>query len=218
MHQSDRRHSTGLEILDRRLDGGIPVGTLVALVAPPESQSELFLEAMGRHRPVTFVSTTCSRSVEARRRYGTDGGEDAGVRHVHASASELVGSGNSPPAGQSGLAGIDEDSFVIVDPGNDLERETRADYHEFLADLVERLEETGSVGIIHLLEEDSSPRNRWLTLKTADHVWQLELTPTSQDIRNRLLVTKSRGYRALTEPIPLVLTDRIRIDTSRSIG
>lgn len=218
MFSADRRYSTGLEILDRRLDGGIPVGTLVALVAPPESQSELFLEAMGRHRPVTFVSTTCTRSVEARRRYGATEAEGAGVRLVHASASELVGSEPSPLEERGGLAGVDEDSFVIVDPANDLERETRADYFGFLDDLVERLEETESVGIIHLLEEESSPRNRWLTLKTADHVWQLELTPTSQDIRNRLLVTKSRGYGALTEPIPLVLTDRVRIDTSRSIG
>lgn len=201
-----------MEILDRRLDGGIPVGTLVALVAPPESQSELFLQVMGRHRPVTFVSTTCTRNSEAVRRYGAPEADGAGVTHVHAPAENLLSSETSP------LTGVEPGSFVIVDPGNDLERQSRDEYMAFLEQLAETLVETDSVGVVHLLEEDSDPEHRWLSLKMADHVWRLELTPTSQDIRNRLLVTKSRGYRALTEPIPLVLTDGVRIDTSRSIG
>jgi len=37
------RLSTGVDILDRQLDGGIPPGSIVLLAADPASQSELFL-------------------------------------------------------------------------------------------------------------------------------------------------------------------------------
>jgi hypothetical protein len=200
-----------MEPLDRHLDGGIPRGTLVALVAPPTSQSELFLQSMGRTRPVTHVSTTCRNPRESEQRFGGPAGGNSEVNHVHADPEALLGGDELP-------FDVGSESFVLVDPVDELERQSRDGYLGFLEALSEALVETDSVGVLHALDVPDRPDHRWLSLKRADHVWQLELTPTSQDIRNRLLVTKSRGYRALTEPIPLVLTDRVRIDTSRSIG
>ena len=37
------RLRTGIDVLDRKLDGGIPAGSIVALTAQPASQAELFL-------------------------------------------------------------------------------------------------------------------------------------------------------------------------------
>lgn len=56
-----------------------------------------------------------------------------------------------------------------------------------------------------------------MTLNRVDQVWWLQLELLSREIRTRLYVTKARAGRALTEPIPLTLTDQVVIDTSRNI-
>ena len=37
------RLRTGIDVLDRKLDGGLPAGSIVVLNATPASQAELFL-------------------------------------------------------------------------------------------------------------------------------------------------------------------------------
>lgn len=101
---------------------------------------------------------------------------------------------------------------------NALERASRDRYLQFLNTFKTRLREIDCVGIVHCLQGALPSRCRYLTLKRADHVWQLELIPTTRQIKNRLLITKSRGYRALIEPIPLILSDQVLIDTSRTIA
>lgn len=66
--------------------------------------------------------------------------------------------------------------------------------------------------------QDQPPAHRWQTLNRADDVRELEVHALSRDVKTRLLVTKSRYGYSLTEPIPLVLTGRVRIDTSRRIA
>lgn len=53
-----RRFATGLVFLDRRIDGGLPVGSLVAVLAPPASQSQRLLRAVTGERPLVYLSTS----------------------------------------------------------------------------------------------------------------------------------------------------------------
>lgn len=108
--------------------------------------------------------------------------------------------------------------FVIVDRTNWLEAADRDEYRGFLDGLKRMLVETESVGVLHCSQRTHPPPQRGLTLDRADQVWQLELLPLSREIKNRLLVTKSRRGHALREPIDLLLTDRVQVDTSRRIG
>lgn len=108
--------------------------------------------------------------------------------------------------------------FVIVDRANGLENADREPYLAFLDRLKTLLHETDSVGVLHCTHRTPSPPRRGLTLDRVDQVWQLELLPLSREIKNRLLVTKSRNGRALREPIDILLTGRVQVDTSRRIS
>ena len=105
----------------------------------------------------------------------------------------------------------------MIDPVDALEDASRERYLAVLNAIKERLREADSVGLVHCLDGDRSPANRGLTLKRADQVWELESTVRSQEIRTRLVITKARRGQAFNRPIPLVLSDRVRIDHSRNI-
>lgn len=209
----DRRYSTGLRFLDARLDGGLPVGSLLAVTASASTESELLLYHFAASQPMQYLSTTNPAEVELRSAI-----EDSAVpspvelEFVHRPPEEVL----ADP--ESTLSAIPPESFVVVDPIDGLERVGTEQYVSFLNALKRRLRETDSIGIFHGLDTEPIPDARRLTLHRADAVWRLEQLVLSREIKTRLLVTKLRRGRALSEPISLVLSDRVRIDTSRRIG
>lgn len=211
MASTGRRFSTGLPFLDRLLDGGIPAGTLLALTAPPASQSELLLrELLATHRTLYVSSLRPAAEVGAWAAATVPGEVD--VRAEHRRPATLLDDPDSL------VDAVDPESVVVVDPVDGVEAGDRGAYVEFLARLSGRLREVDSVGVLHCMDHGADPPARATTLKRADAVWQVELAALSRDIKTRLLVTKSRHGRALTEPVPLLMTDRVRIDTSRRIA
>lgn len=60
---SPRRLRTGIDVLDRKLSGGITAGSVVALIAPPASQAELLLYELTVPRRTLYLTT--ERSAEA---------------------------------------------------------------------------------------------------------------------------------------------------------
>ncbi|PSQ43765.1 transcriptional regulator [Halobacteriales archaeon QS_9_68_42] len=50
------RLPTGIDVLDRKLNGGIPPGSIVALCAQPASQAELFLYELTATRGTLYLS------------------------------------------------------------------------------------------------------------------------------------------------------------------
>lgn len=205
-----RRFTTGLTFLDRMIGGGLPAGGLLSLTAPPTSQSELLLAELMRVRQTVVVSTT--RPEEEIRDWAdaNAGSEESTI--VSTDPESLL---EDPERATTPLS---PESFLIVDSVNSLEMASRDRYLAFLNHLKERLRETDSVGILHCIDETDTPPQRSLTLHRSDFVWQLEVLVLSREIKTRLLVTKARQGRALTEPVPLRLTDRVQIDTSRRIA
>lgn len=204
-----RRFSTGLRFLDQRIDGGVPIGTMLALTASASTQSELLLREFTRQHPCLYVSTTCADPTELEEVLG--GTSDSAYACEYIPPERLL---ENPTLI---LSEITPESFVVIDDVTDLERDDRGTYVDFLNQLKGKLRTTDSIAILHCLETEDSPPLRRLTLKRSDHFWQLNTALHPNDIRNQIYITKSRGYRVLSEPIPLVLTDQVQIDTTRNI-
>lgn len=213
MSLPDRRYSTGLTFLDYRLDGGIPVGTLLALTAPADSQSELLFYHFATSQPMVYLSTNNPAEIEVRAAMETSSvPEPVDFEFRYLSPEDLLDDPGTH------LSDLRTESFVVVDPVDGLERHAIDRYLPFVDALKRRLRETDSVGVVHALDTDPVPDGRRVTLKRADHVWRLEQLVHSREITNRLLVTKARRGRALSEPIQLRMDDHIEIDTSQRIA
>ena len=206
------RLQTGIDVLDRKLGGGIPAGSLVALCAQPASQAELFLYELTATRGTLYLSLdrtaqSVTTSIEAA---PTETG-DPTVRHI---------SGEAPLDNAGKLvSALPERSNLIVDPLDVLEaQEPPSRFRSFMNDLQNHIVNTGSLGVVHCLEGRSVPPLRDSTEHFADVVFRLETEINNDEIENRLAIPKFRGGRAPNDIIKLDLMEKVSIDTSRDIA
>lgn len=200
------RLTTGIEVLDRRLAGGVPAGSLITLTARPDTQCELLLAELAENRETLYISTVVPES-ELKERFGDDS-----ITVEYAEPESLL---KNP---HSYFDQIGAESNVIVDPVTALESIDRTQYLSFMNELKRNLRETDSIGLFYCIDDEENPPLRSLTLKRTDMVWRLYLSVTPLSIENQLVIAKFRGGRALQEPIRLILTDRVWVDTSQNIA
>lgn len=205
------RLDTGINVLDRKLDGGLPPGCLVAYTAEPASQSELLLYELTAARGTLYLST--ERSVDA-------------VRHAIESSPSSVGSptvrhvsSDTPIEEATRLIGaLPDGANLIIDTMDVLERCDTDEYIAFLNDLKATMLETGSIAVLHCLKGDNEPANRPRTFHAVDAVFDLRTKITGSELENHLTIPKFRGGSQPTEAIKLELTEEVAIDTSRDIA
>ncbi|MFB6134095.1 MAG: RAD55 family ATPase [Halanaeroarchaeum sp.] len=205
------RLSTGVEVLDRELAGGLPAGSVVAYQAPPASQGELLLYELTRPRPTLYLTTdrTEDAVADAFRTTRAPTG-DPDIRYV---------SGEDPlDAVRRAFRSAGEEMTVIVDPLDGLERTNRGRYETVLNELSNHMENTGSIAILHSLAGSEPPALRETTQHMADVVFDLQTSIKNGVMESRLAVRKFRGGRVPDETIKLDLTERVRVDTSRDIA
>ena len=205
------RLATGISVLDRKLDGGLPPGTVVVLKADPASQSELFLNTFTHVRETLYLTTV--RSADA----VTDALDASVVRTGDPVVESVHGSAPLSSA-LNGLSELPEGGTLIVDSAGPLEAADGPAYRSFLNDLETRVTDAGAIAVIHALKSDTQGQNRILTEQMADVVFDLRTSVTGTEIINRLTVPKFRGGAALEEPVKLRLTDTVSVDTSRDIA
>lgn len=205
------RLPTGITVLDRQLDGGIPAGSIVLLSADPASQSELFLYELTTTRGTLYL--TSIRSDQAVRdaidrvpgRVG-----DPTVRDV---------GGDAPLDGANRLIhNLPEGANLIVDALDPLERQDTSRYRAFLNELQTHMINTQGLAVLHALKGDNLPDNRDMSKHMADVVFDLRTSVDGSEIENQMAVPKFRVGRALEETIKLKLTEDVSIDTSRDIA
>ncbi|WP_284013814.1 DUF7125 family protein [Halobaculum litoreum] len=205
------RLSTGIEVLDRRFDGGIPAGSIVSFSADPASQSELLLYELTAARGTLYLTTMRSDQAvrdaldRTRSRVGTPTVRDIGGDAPLDAANRLVGA-------------LPERANLIVDVVDPLERTDRSRYRRFLTELQTAMVNTGSVAFLHAMKGRDEPVNRGMTEHVADVVWDLDTEIRGTDVVNKLAVPKFRGGRALDETVKLKLEEQVAIDTSRDIA
>jgi len=229
--------STGIESLDRQLSGGLDPGTLLAVVASPASQSEALLHTLIEERPTQYVTTV--RRPESIRNdiaHATDEGDvDVDIEYVGGSSpmdseflKELTGKRTTSVGATTDetpidrvyelLAEVEDGSNVIVNSTNPLERSGQVEaYQEMLTTFKAKLLDTGSLGVLHCITEESSPPHRATTLTIADIVWELDLVASAGQVEYQLTVPKNRYGEPILEKISIMLESDIWIDDSRVI-
>jgi KaiC/GvpD/RAD55 family RecA-like ATPase len=206
------RLETGIEVLDRKLEGGIPAGSIVVLSAQPASQAELFLYELTATRGTLWLSLnrTSEAVTESIATTPTETG-DPTVRHI---------SGEAPLDNAGKLvSALPETSNLIIDPVDVLEsQEPPSRFRSFMNDLQNHIFNTNSLAILHSLDGRSVPSLRDTTEHFADVVFHLETDLSNDEVENRLSVPKFRGGRAPLETIKLDLVEEVEVDTTRDIA
>ena len=205
------RLPTGITVLDRQLGGGIPEGSIVLLVAPPASQSELFLYELTTTRGTLYLTT-----VRSGRAVG-DAVERASGRVGNPPVRDIGGDAPLDSA-HSLVRDLPEGANLIVDVMDPLERRDASRYRGFLNELQTHLMNTKGLAVLHAMRGSDVPKNRDMTKHMADVVFDLRTSIDGAEIENRLAVPKFRGGSALEETIKLKLTEEVSIDTSRDIA
>ncbi|WP_049999080.1 RAD55 family ATPase [Halococcus sediminicola] len=205
------RLRTGIDVLDQRLGGGVPPGTIAALSAPPASQAELLLAEFVAPRETLYLTLDRPKSAVADglRRTAVETGDPV----VRAVADE-----DRIDHAIELLDGLPERSTVVVDPHSAIEREGRTGFLAFMTRLRQRVADTDSLAVLHCLDGRDVSSLRDSTEHVADVIFDLTTDIGSATVENRLAVPKFRGGRALTDTLKLRLTDGVAVDTSRDIA
>lgn len=205
------RLRTGIDVLDRKLEGGLPAGSVVALCAAPASQAELFLYELTNTRETLYLSFD-------RDEHAVADGFARTTAHTGDPTIQYVPDDAPFDRAARAIGTIPEESNVILDPMDVLEEKGPASYRTFLNGLRSRVTETNSLALLHCLDGRSVPPLRDTTEHMADAVFRLRTEISGDTVSNRLAVPKLRGGRAFTDTVKLQLTDKVAIDTSRDIA
>ncbi len=205
------RLEMGIDVLDRKLDGGLPPGCVVAYTAEPASQSELLLYQLTAARGTLYLTT--ERSVAA-------------IEHAIEASNAAVGSptirhldtANPLEEASRLVSALPEGANLIIDTMDTLERSDRREYISFLNQLKQRMLETRSIAMLHCLKGPRAPENRSSTEHGVDAIFDLRTDKSGSELENNLTIPKFRSGGAPTEAIKLELSEQVAIDTSRDIA
>ena len=206
------RLRTGIDVLDRKLGGGLPAGSVVVLAAEPASQAELFLYELTATRGTLWLSLNRTASAVSKSLETTPVQTgDPTVRYV---------SGEAPLDNAGKLvSALPQSSNLIIDPLDVLERqEPDTRFRSFMNDLQNHCLNTNSLAVLHCLEGRDVPATRDTTEHFADVVFKLRTSTASDEVENRLAIPKFRGGQAPADVIKLDLVEEVAVDTSRDIA
>ncbi|WP_339105132.1 AAA family ATPase [Haloterrigena salinisoli] len=196
---ADELLGTGIDALDRRLGGGVPPGTVVALTADPASQSEQLLYQTTAVRGSLYVTTRRSER-------NVDRAIEASTLETGTPTVRRIGGESAEPFERFReiLDKLPDGANLLVDTANALERRDREAYVEFMNDLTDKMVETDGVAVLHCPTR-RPPENREITTHFADVVLELEtVSPASgADVEHYLSVPKHRADCGFSETIEL---------------
>lgn len=204
------RISTNVDMLDHHLGGGIPVGSITALVSSPASQvNPLFYALMGERSWLYLSTYRSERAVSDELDELLWGDVDI----------EYVGVERPLRRTHETLQRTDEDRHVIVDTMNPLEKVSHESrYVDLLNGLKDYLLDHDRVAICHCTRHGDPPSLRESTLTVADVVWKLDTAVEKQGIENTLVVPKYRSRETIEDVIKLDLGGEASVDASRNVA
>ncbi|SIR84683.1 RAD55 family ATPase [Natronorubrum daqingense] len=224
---------TGLDVLDRLFNGGVPNGSIISLLTDPMTEGEILLRKLTVAETVLYISTV--RTPEAVREWLTDAEALSTRPRSRTSAS---GSSTHQPesvsvtitfadfetplsAVEQKIAALSAPTTIILDSINRLEDESEQEYLQFLTRVQSIVHDAGHVLYVHVLNDEqlepTEITNREHTLNVSDSVWTLSSERTDAAIEHYLSIEKNRFGPVLSEPLELNFDGGVSVDTSRSI-
>lgn len=189
---------TGIDVLDRRLGGGLAPGSVVAVTAAPASQSEQLLYEATAPRGTLYLSTERS-AANVRRAIETTSAETGNptIRHIDGT--------NAIEGATETIDKLPDGATLIIDLVDVLERHERAAYVTFLNDLKAQMVDTDCVALLHGLNGPDRPANRTATVHAVDAVFDLQTVEPGRgmDVEHYLSIPKFRPDSTFTETIEL---------------
>ncbi|QSG05075.1 RecA-superfamily ATPase implicated in signal transduction, inactivated [Halapricum desulfuricans] len=178
------RMATGVESIDRQLGGGLPPGSIAAVVGEPDGHAESLLHRLTTARGTLYLSTDRPARL-VRTAMSADGGPTGSP------AMRTVGA--DPLEDATGLlADLPDGANFVVDPADVLEAHDRDAYLEFLRTLKDRMLETDGIAVLHCLEGEQRPANRGVTERVADAVLAVSAVRDGTALEARATVRKFR--------------------------
>lgn len=210
----NKRLKTGIQALDKKLNGGFPPGAIITCRSDSRTQSELLLHRLISRYDTIYVSTI---------------GNEEAVKAEFAKSPVETGDVNvayaSPDAPlqntKSFIEKMNDQRLIIINVVNDLEgteRVNRGSYQEFLNWVQNLQRRTGGVVFLHRYETKQESKYEYLTNSMSDIILELEEHIDGENIVNYLHMPKCRGAGALDERMKVKLTNGLTIDTSRDIA
>jgi len=201
---------TGIDVLDRKLNGGVPPGSLALLSADPASQSEQFLYELTTPRHTLYLTT--ARPTDAvESALGDAGGAVDGTAIYSLDERPLK-------RAHSLVSDCPRRTTVIIDTVDMLEDTEGSRFLRFLNSVRGELRTKDGFAVLHGMDGRQVPVQRDITEYLADIIFELSTEVRGESIENRLIVPKFRGGEPFDETVKLELNKRVAIDTSRDIA
>jgi len=216
------RVSTGLGVVDGRLDGGVPPGAIVTVESEARTQAELFVHGLLSGEPAAFVSTVGdSGVVDAQFRKSPVDVGDVIVEYAPPGSSlEDVRSFISEEVGGEGSGGV---SVVVVSSVSDFERGVddgvvgRCEFRRFLNEVQALQRRTGVVLVLHRFASVESEAKA-VTDTFSDIVFEFSEVVDGTVTRDFLGMPKCRSAKPFCERLKIAFREGVRVDTSRDIA
>lgn len=229
----ESKQQTGINKLDRELDGGIEQGSLLSVIAGPATQSEALFHQLIEERPTLYL-TTLREPESVKKRLGGER-EDLFVKDVRGGQSmdkeflkEITGtrshsigidtSDDVLDAVYETIERVDREMNVVLDPINPLEETENKDaYREVINKFQSKMLETGGIGVLHCVTLGDAPPLRDMTLAISDVVFELNLVELKNEMQYQLTIPKNRGGTPLLDATTVKFESEVWIDDTRNI-
>ncbi len=192
------RLTTGIDVLDSTLEGGVPVGSVVALTADAASQTEHLLYAMTAPRGTLYLSTERSAS-------NVERAIDRSTVETGKPTIRRLDSETPLEHALEIMQKLPDGANLIVDPIDRLEATDRERYLDFLNAVADRMAETDGMTVFHCPVAASESANRRSTKHVADAVFDVHTTTPGSDVDvdQYLSVSKCRFDSSLVDTVEL---------------